>query len=146
MGLGSLKDKIIRKLALRWARGKVKTLRGKDKETGMGKFLKLIDGWKMTIGVVAVFAAKVYDGLTNGHAGDIVGTVTDVLGWSPEAFGGPEITVAAGATGIVIGFVHKLWKARKQLKAGTPVSGLLSTDGYVAERIEEVIALDQEAE
>lgn len=139
MGLGSLRRKIVRKLALRWARGKVKKLRGKDKETGMGKFLKLIDGWKFTIGVISVFVAKVYDGLANGHAGDIIGSVVDVLGWSPEAFGGPEIAVAAGAAGALIGFGHKLWKARKQLKAGAPVSDLLSTGGYVVERIEETI-------
>ena len=145
MGLGSLKDKIVRKLALRWARGKVKNLRGKDKETRMGRVLKFIDGWKLTIGVVLVFAAKVYDQLANGHAGDIVGSVIGVLGWNPEAFGGPEIAAAAGGAVALIGFAHKLIKARKQLKAGADVSDLLTTNGYVAERIEEVIT-EQEAE
>jgi hypothetical protein len=140
MGLGSLKKKIVRKLALRWARGKVKKLRGKDKE------LKFIDGWKLTIGVVLIFGSKVYDQLANGHAGDIVGSVVNVLGWNPEAFGGPEIAAAAGGAAALIGFAHKLYKAQKQARAGAPVSGLLSTDGYVAERIEEVIGSEEEAE
>jgi hypothetical protein len=138
MGLGSLKDKIIRKLALRWARGKVNSLRGKDKETGMGKVLKFLDGWKLVIGVVIIFGAKVYDQLANGHSGDIIGSVVSVLGWAPDVTSMPEIAAAAGGLAAVIGLAHKVWKAQQQLQAGAAASDLLGTQGYIIKQIDEV--------
>ena len=138
MGLGSLKDKIVRKLALRWARGKVKKLRGKEKETQMGKVLRFLDGWKLLIGVGIIFGAKVYDQLANGHAGDIVGSVVNVLGWAPEAFNGPEIAAAAGGLAAVIGFGHKLYKAQQQARAGAPAADLLGETGYLVKRVRDV--------
>lgn len=134
----SLKDKIVRKLALRWARGKVKDLRGKDRETTMGKVLKALDGWKLLLGVLALFAVQVYDQTQNGHAGDIVGAVLTVLGWMPAGFDLTLLPHAAASAVAVWGFIHKLVKAQKQVRAGSSVAGALGTEGYVAIADEEL--------
>jgi hypothetical protein len=131
----NLKDKIVRALAFRWARGKVEALRGKDKETGMGKVLKALDGWKLVIGVVLLTAVKVYDGLNNGHAGRPVEMVLTLLGWNPSADLGVDFGQAAAAVTILIGIGSKVVKAQKQFKAGSSVPGLLSTEGFVAEAV-----------
>jgi len=126
-----LKDKVVRALALRWLRGKINDLRSKDKETGMGKLLKALDGWKLVIGVVVLIAVKVYDGLNNGHAGDIVGLVLTMLGWNPSASLGIDFAQAAGAVTVIIGIAHKVVKAQQQVRAGASLAGTLSTEGYV---------------
>jgi hypothetical protein len=126
-----LKDKVVKALALRFARGKVKDLRGKDKETGMGKVLKFLDGWKVVIGVVVLTGVKVFDGLNNGHAGDIVGMVLTLLGWNPSAELGIDFGQLAGAIMIVVGIGHKVAKAQKQARAGASASELLSAEGYI---------------
>lgn len=130
-----LKDKIVRKLALRWASGKVKDLRGKNKETGMGKVLKFLDGWKLVIAVVAMFGVSVYDQTQNGHAGDIIGAILTVLGFLPtgEAFSASEIGKAASSALAVWALVHKAIKANRQLRAGATASELLTAEGYAAE-------------
>ena len=94
---GGLKDKIVKALALRWLRGKVGDLRGKDKETTMGRILKFLDGWKLVIAVVAMFTVEVYDQTQNGHAGDILGAVLAVLGWVPAGIGQGEIGQAVAS-------------------------------------------------
>lgn len=129
----SVKDKIIRKLALRWLAGKLKSLRGKDKETGMGKVLKFLDGWKLVIGVVVLIGVKVFDGLNNGHAGDIVGLILTMIGWNPSAELGIDFAQAAGAVMVLVGVGHKVVKAKIQSKAGASATELLSAEGYVAE-------------
>ena len=96
----SLKDKIVRTLALRWLRGKLNALRGKERETNMGKALKFLEGWKLLIGITILFLAKVYDGASNGHAGNIVGNVLSIFGWMPgpqSGFTFEGVTVAASA-------------------------------------------------
>lgn len=139
MGLGKVKDTIIRKLALRYARGKIKDLRGKDKETSMGKALKFLDGWKLVIGVVVLIAVKVYDGLNNGHAGDIVGLILTMLGWNPSAELGIDFAQAAGAVMILVGIGHKVVKAQQQVKVGSTVAGALSTEGFVQKYVADAI-------
>jgi hypothetical protein len=126
-----LKDKIVSALARRWALGKLKDLRGKERGTGMGKVLKALDGWKLVIGVVVLIGVKVYDGMTNGHAGDMVGLVLTMLGWNPSAALGIDFGQAAGAVMVLVGLGHKVVKAQQQAKAGAPASALLSQDGYV---------------
>lgn len=95
----SLKDKIVRKLALRWLRGKTEDLRGKDKETGMGKVLKFLDGWKLVIFTLILFASRIYDAANNGHTGDIVGALLAALGMTPAAAALDPAAMAAAATG-----------------------------------------------
>jgi hypothetical protein len=130
-----LKDNIIRALALRWARGKIKDLRGKEQETGMGKVLKFLDGWKLVIGVVILIAVKVWDGLHNGHAGDMAGLVLTMLGWNPSAALGIDFAQAAGAITVLVGIGHKVVKAQAQIRAGSTVEGALSTEGFVQKYI-----------
>jgi hypothetical protein len=127
-----LKDKIVRALALRFARNKIEDLRGKDKETGMGKALKALDGWKLVIGVVVLIGVKVWDGLHNGHAGDAVGLVLTMLGWNPSASLGIDFGQAAGAVMVLVGLGHKVYKAQAQVRAGSSLAGALSDEGHVA--------------
>jgi hypothetical protein len=139
-----LKDTIVRKLAFRYLRGKYKDLRGKDRNTNMGKILdvvlkvkKALEGWKLVIGVAIYFGSKVYDAYHNGHTGDIVGSVLTVLNWMPsaEALSGlPSATGVAAAIGsaiALVGVFGKLIRAQKQLNAGAKPSELLSPEGYV---------------
>lgn len=137
-----LKDKVVRALALRWLRGKLNALRGKEKETQMGKVLKFLDGWKLVIGVVVLFGAKVWDGAHNGHAGDFIGNILNVLGWLPGPQSGftPEGMAVAAASALALwGFVHKLVKAGQQIRAGASVSGSLSTEGYLAQAVSDAV-------
>jgi len=136
-----LKDKIVKALARRWARGKLEALRGKDKETSMGKVLRFLDGWKLVIAVVVLFGVKVYDSLNNGHAGDIVGAVLTVLGWMPSGdFTGEGMTQAVAGGVAVWAIIHKVIKAQRQVKAGSSVAGALSTEGYVSEYVADAMA------
>lgn len=129
-GLG-ITDKIIRALALRWLRGKLEDLRGGLKETGMGKVLKFLDGWKLVIGVLLMFGAKIWDAYHNGHTGDFVGSVLTTLGWGlPGDWTGSEIALAAGGVVSVWGFIHKLIKAGQQIRAGAKAAEVLSAEGY----------------
>jgi hypothetical protein len=142
MGLGDLKDAIVRKLALRWLHGKADDLRGKDKESTMGKVLKFLDGWKLVIGVIVLFGVKVFDAANNGHTGDVIGSVLSALGWLPGAQSGftvEGITVAAASGLAVWGFIMKLVKAQQQLKAGAPVHALLSEQGYVTKYVADAV-------
>jgi hypothetical protein len=134
-----LKDKVVRALALRWLRGKLKDLRGKDKETGMGKVLKFLDGWKLVIGVVALLGVKLWDAAHNGHAGDIVGAILSVLGWMPAADYSTEIARAVPGLLVIWGLVHKLIKAQQQVKAGSSVAGALSTEGYITKYVSDAM-------
>jgi hypothetical protein len=131
MGLGKIKDSIVLKLALRWLSGKIKDLRGKDKESGMGKVLKFLDGWKLVIGVVILAAVKVYDGLNNGHAGDAVGLALTMFGYNPSADLGIDFAQLAGAITVVIGIGHKVVKAQAQARAGATAAELLSPAGQL---------------
>jgi hypothetical protein len=127
----SLKDRVVRALALRWLRGKVAHLRGDERETTMGKVLRALDGWKLVIGVLLVFGVSVYDQTQNGHAGNLLGAILAVLGWAPAADWLAQIKEAGPAAVVLIGFLHKLWKAGVQKRAGAAASQLLSTEGYV---------------
>jgi hypothetical protein len=137
-----LKDKVVRALALRWLRGEVKDLRGKEKETTMGKVLKFLDGWKLVIAVVVLFATRVYDAANNGHTGDIVGAFLAALGWAPPAgFISPEAMTTAAAGALALwGVVHKVIKATQQVQAGSSVAGSLTTEGYIAKYVADVQA------
>ena len=106
----------------------------------MKKVLKALEGWKLVIGVAVIFASKVYDGMSNGHSGDIVGNVLSILGWLPGAesgFTAQSVAVAAASAMAVWGFVAKLVRAQRQLKAGSSPAGLLSAEGYVAQYVAE---------
>lgn len=135
-----LKDKVVKALALRWARGKVKDLRGKERESSMGKVLKFLDGWKLVIAVIVMFGAGVYDQTANGHAGDIVGAVLAVLGWTTGAVGQGEITQAVASAVAIWAVVHKVIKAQRQVRVGSSVAGALSTEGYVSEYVADAMA------
>jgi len=132
-----LKDKIVRALALRWARGKIKSLRGEDRETTMGKVLKFVDGWKLLIAVVAIAAASAWDKAHNGHAGDAIGIVLALLGYTP----GADWSVLARDMGAhvlaLVAIIHKVVKAQKQVRSGASVSGALTTEGYIAQAVAE---------
>lgn len=132
VGLSGLTDKIVRALALRWLRGKVN-----DKEGALGKALKLLDGWKLMIGVVLLFAVAVYDQMQNGHAGDLLGAVLTILGWMPAADWLTQIKEAAPAGVILVGFLARLVKAWRQARAGATATELLTTEGYVKQSIAE---------
>lgn len=139
----SLKDKVVKALAVRWVRGKVKALRGKEKESSMGKVLRFLDGWKLVIGVAIIFACKVWDGMNNGHAGDMVGNVLSILGWMPgpqSGFTTEGMTVAAASAIALWGFFAKFYKAAQQVKAGSSVAGALSTEGYVSKYVSDAMA------
>lgn len=131
----SLKDKIVKALALRYARGKIADLRGKDQETTMGRILKALDGWKLVIGVVVLIAVKTWDGLHNGHAGDAVGLILTMLGWNPSADLGIDFGQAAGAVMVLVGLAHKVVKAQKQVKAGATLSETLTTEGVIKQAL-----------
>lgn len=139
-----LKDKVARALALRWLRGKINDLRGKKKESQMGKVLQFLDGWKLPIGVVVLIAAKIYDGLHNGHTGDFVGLILSMLGWNPSASLGIDYGQAAAAIMILFGIGHKVVKAKQQVDAGSSISGALSEEGYVQKYIADGIKMVQQ--
>lgn len=143
-----LKDKIVKALALRYARGKASDLRGKDKDTTMGKILKALDGYKLLLGVALLFGAKLYDAMHNGHTGDMIGAVIAILGWTPDhgvtddLFSMiPKLAAALGTLFTVIGSFHKLYKAWQQKRSGAPLSATLSKDGYVAQAIAEAVEI-----
>ena len=97
----------------------------------MGKLLKFLDGWKLVIGVVILAAVKVYDGMNNGHAGDMVGMVLTLLGYNPSASLGIDFGQLAGAVTILIGIGHKVVKAQQQARAGATGAELLSPAGFI---------------
>jgi hypothetical protein len=137
----SLKDKVVKALAIRWARGKVKDLRGKEKETTMGKVLQFLDGWKLVIGVVGLFGVNVWDAYHNGHAGQIVGSILVTLGWLPPGEWTGEAMTKAALAGVALwGFFSKLYKAQAQVRAGSSISGALSTEGYVSKYVSDAMA------
>jgi len=126
-----LVDKVVQKLALRWAKGKVETLRGKKRETGMGKLLKALDGWKLVIFVLALAGAKAWDMAHNGHAGDAIGIALSLLGYTQ----GADWAVLARDMGVHLGALaaigHKVIKAQRQMKAGATLGETLSPVGAI---------------
>jgi hypothetical protein len=135
MGLSKLK----RWLIVRFIKDRVDNLRGKGKETGMGKVLKFFDGWKLVIATLAIFGSRVYDAFHNGHTGDIVGSVLAAMGWappdglvSPQAIGG-AVTGALALWAVI----HKVMVAQAQIRAGSSVAGALTTEGYVSKYIKD---------
>lgn len=99
-------------------------------------FLK---GYRLMIGVVVIFGAKVWDGMHNGHAGDIVGNMLNILGWLPTD-GGTTISgiaAAAGSAVALFGFWAKIYLAQKQIRNGATVGEALTTNGYVKDYIAE---------
>jgi hypothetical protein len=132
MGLGNLKRSIVQKLALRWLRGEANEIRS-GKDGAMKKTLQLLDGWKLMIGTALLFGAAVYDAATGSQATGLVGAVLGALNWAPEAWDFESAAKAAGAAVAVIGFLHKLYKAGQQARAGTKASALLSTEGYIVD-------------
>lgn len=132
-----LKDSIVRALAIRFARGKIKDLRGKDKDTTMGKILKAVDGWKLVIAVLALAGVQAWDMAHNGHAGDYVGIVLTLFGWTPGAEWS-EIAKGLATHGLaVVAILHKLYKAHRQINAGSSVAGALTNEGHVAAFVEQ---------
>ena len=135
-----LMDKIVRALALRWARGKIGHLRSDQRETTMGKVLKFVDGWKLVIAVLAIAGASAWDMAHNGHAGDVAGIVLALLGYTP----GAEWSVLArdlATHGLaIVALVHKVIKAQQQVRAGSSVSGSLSAEGYVSKAVADAFA------
>lgn len=127
MSLDKLKVWFIVKILRR----EIGNLRKEGNVSTASKVLKFLDGWKLMIGVAVLFGSKVFDAMHNGHSGDIVGSILSVLGWLPTTIDAQAIGVAAAGGLTLWGFFAKLYKAQKQLQAGTSASGLLSTEGYV---------------
>ena len=122
----SIKDRIVRALALRWLAGKVKVWR---KDPGMvGKIWKALDGQKLMLGVLALFIVKTWDATHNGHAGDLVGAVLSVFGWLPQ---GIDFGQAVPSAVIVLGFFHRLYKDGKEKKAGATLAEVGTPTGAV---------------
>lgn len=101
-----------------------------DKFKAAYNFLK---GYRLMIGVAIIFAAKVWDGMNNGHAGDIVGNVLNILGWLPTDGGATisGIAAAAGSAIALFGFWAKVYLAQRQVRNGATVGEALTTKGYV---------------
>jgi len=93
------------------------------------KVLTFLDGWKLLVGVAVVFVVKVYDNFHETHFGDMAGSLLAVFGWDSDGSG--FAAEAAGPAIVLIGVAGKLWKAQKQIRAGSGVAGALSTEGYV---------------
>ncbi len=138
----SLKDRVVRALALRWMRAKVKALRGKEKETMMGKVLKFLDGWKLVLAVVAIAGAKAWDMSNNGHAGDDVGIVLQILGYTPGAEWGTLARDMGAHMLALAAILHKLVKAQQQAKSGATATELLSAPGYAKKYINDALNAD----
>ena len=84
----------------------------------MDKLKKVYDflkGYRLMIGVAIIFGAKVWDGMNNGHAGDIVGNVLSILGWLPTDGGATigGIAAAAGSAVALFGFWAKVYLAQR---------------------------------
>lgn len=132
-------DGIRRVIALHELKGWVGDVRAGKKGADMKKLLTALDGYKLLLGVVIVFGVKVYDGTKGTHYGDLVGSVLSVFGWdSPDA--GSFATEAVGPALVLVGVIGKVYKAQKQIRAGSSVAGALSTEGYVVAH--EVAAVD----
>jgi hypothetical protein len=98
----------------------------------MKKFLTVLDGWKLLIGVVITILVGVYDHATGHKTSDIVGTLLTLLGYNPLQNGvdGSAIGSAVGALAVLAGLIGKFWKAQQQIRAGSSVAGALSAEGY----------------
>lgn len=124
-----------RKIFLILFKRQVKEWRSNMKLKGLWKVL---DGYKLMLGVGGLFLVGVWDAMTNGHAGDIVGAILTALNWLPPADGewsGEAVSKAAFSFVAVVGFFAKLWKANRQLKAGASLTQTLSTEGFVKQGI-----------
>jgi len=99
----------------------------------MKKVLTALEGWKLTIGVVALFIVGVYDQMHGGHATTLVTGVLQALGWIPEGgeWTGDAIAKASSSAAVLLGIGGRLYKAQKQIRAGSSVAGALSTEGYL---------------
>lgn len=123
-------DKAVQALALRWLRGKIGGAR-KEGSGVLSKVLKVLDGWKLVIFVVGIAGASLYDQANNGHAGDTIGLLLSILGYSQ----GADWLTLARDMGTHLGAIgaigHKVWKAQTQMRAGAKFSEALSTAGAV---------------
>ena len=72
----------------------------------MGKVLKFLDGWKLVIFTLVLFASRIYDAAHNGHTGDIVGAVFAALGMTPAAADLDPVALGAAATGALAPLSH----------------------------------------
>jgi hypothetical protein len=130
-----LKDKIVKAFALRYAKAKIKDLRGKDKDSQMGKALKYLEGYKLILAVIGLAVARAWDMQHNGHAGDTLGIVLSLLGWTP----GADWSILARDIGThvlaIAAIAHKLYTANQQMKAGATLGQTLSSEGYVVKAI-----------
>jgi hypothetical protein len=124
-------DGIRRALALRWLRGEAADIRAGKEGSGMKQALKFLDGWKLLIGTLVLFAVAVYDAATGGHATGYITPVLTALGWMPAQWDVESVAKVAASSIAVWGFIHKLIQAGAQAHAGVPAVSLLSTEGAV---------------
>ena len=125
----SLLDKVVRGLALRWARGKVDKAR-----KGGSAVLRFLDGQKRLI-VVLGFIVSGFVALLTGQ------DVSQWLDLGLRAFGWTDSEVIEGAKGLATQIVpllfaiwasaHALWKMWAQHKAGASLAELGSTTAAV---------------
>lgn len=122
-----LRDAIVRRFALGWLKDKVNGVRA-GKESGMKQALKFLDGLKFIIGFLVFLGLGVWDNYHGTHYRDAAGSFLAVFGWE---WGSAEATKAAGPLIMLIGIGFQVYKANQQLRAGAPVSSLLTTEAYV---------------
>ena len=125
----SIKDRIVKALALRWARGKV----GEDRKKG-GGVMAMLDGNKRLL-VVLAFIVSGFVALLTGHdVSQWVGIVLGVFGWND-----PGMVKAAQDTATQVvpmlfaiwAAASSLWKMYLQHKAGATLVELNSPTGVV---------------
>lgn len=128
----SLKDKVVRALALRWLRGKA------DKSRRDGGMVKSLDGWKSLILVLGFIASTLYALATGHDVSALVRGVFGALGWSGEGLESAATiaTVVAPLLWAIWAAGSRLAKVYRQLKAGAKPGELLSTQGYVKAAID----------
>jgi hypothetical protein len=124
-------DGLRRALALHWLKGEAGDIREGKEGGGMRQALKFLDGWKLLIGTLALFAVAVYDAATGGHATGYITPALSALGWMPAQWDVESVSKVAASSLAVWGFIHKLIQAGAQAHAGVPAAALLSPEGAV---------------
>jgi hypothetical protein len=125
----SLKDKVVRALALRWVRGKVERARKEGNAV-----MKLLDGNKRLIFVLVWLVGAVVQLFTGHDFSQIIGLVGGAIGWADPATLKLAQEAATFWAPLIFGLIaagHATWKGWTQWKAGARVLEINSLEGYV---------------
>ncbi len=97
--------------------------------------MKLLDGWKCWLVVVILAIAEAAKLIFGVDVSDVVKAILDALGWTTTPQGAQAATAIAAIIAAVWAAISRAQKARAQFKAGVPIKGLLSEEGYVQKAI-----------